>query len=114
VVVLSISKDNTMTHYRLNYLSPPNSKATIRKRSRRWVASLVTGILCLVFAILFFGGLGTAFRFRGKHLTLRQQHDALRLRYDSLYAAKLQTDKELVKTKAQLNVLQQADKKTEN
>ena len=102
-----------MTHYKLNYFPTPTPKATIRKRSSQWAASFVTGILCLVFALVFFGGLGTAFRFRGQHLTLRQQHDALRLRYDSLYAAKLQTDKELVKTKAQLNVLQQTDKKPE-
>jgi hypothetical protein len=96
-----------MTHYKLNYFSTPNPKATIRKRSRQWAASLVTGILCLVFAMLFFGGLGTAFRFRGQHLTLRQQHDALRLRYDSLYAAKLQTDRQLNELRKEMRALQQ-------
>lgn len=95
-----------MTQYKLNYFSTPNPKAVIQKRSRRWVASLVTGILCLVFAMLFFGGLGTAFRFRGQHLTLRQQHDVLRLRYDSLYAAKLQTDRQLKELHKQLQLLQ--------
>lgn len=102
-----------MNHYKLNYFSTPNPKATIRKRSRQWAASLVTGMLFLVFAVLFFGGVGTAFRYRGQHQTLRQQHDALRLRYDSLYAAKLQTEKELVNTKAQLNRLQQANQMPE-
>lgn len=98
-----------MTQYKLNYFSTPNPKAVIRHRSRQWAATLVTGVLFLVFAVLFFGGVGTAFRYRGQHHTLRQQHDALRLRYDSLYAAKLQTDKELVRTKNQLKELQQAN-----
>ncbi|AEI50059.1 hypothetical protein [Runella slithyformis] len=95
-----------MTKYKLNYLSTPNPKAVIPKRSRPWAASLVTGIICLVFTMLFFGGLGTAFRFRGQHLTLREQHDALRLRYDSLYAAKLQTDRQLKELQKQLEFLQ--------
>lgn len=94
-----------MTHYKLNYF--PTPKATIRKRSSQWAASFVTGILCLVFALVFFGGLGTAFRFRGQHLTLRQQHDALRLRYDSLYAAKLQTDRQLNELRKEMQALQQ-------
>ena len=96
-----------MTHYKLNYFSTPNPKATIRKRSRQWAASLVTGMLILVFAVLFFGGVGTAFRYRGQHQTLRQQHDALRLRYDSLYAAKLQTDRQLDELRKEMRALQQ-------
>ncbi len=96
-----------MTHYKLNYFPTPTPKATIRKRSSQWAASFVTGILCLVFALVFFGGLGTAFRFRGQHLTLRQQHDALRLRYDSLYAAKLQTDRQLNELRKEMQALQQ-------
>lgn len=64
------------------------------------------GIVVLAFTMLFFGGLGTAFRYRGQHLSLRQQHDALRLRYDSLYAAKLQTDRQLNELRKEIQLLQ--------
>ncbi|WP_428658082.1 hypothetical protein [Runella sp.] len=87
-----------MAHYKLDYFSTPD-KAVINKRNRQWAASFVAGALFLVFILLFFGGIGTAFRYREQHQLLRQQHDALRLRYDSLYAAKLQVEKELVKAK---------------
>ncbi len=97
-----------MTRYKLDYFSTPNPKATVRKRSRRWAATLVGSIVFLAFVMLFFGGLGTAFRYRGQHQSLQQQHDALRLRYDSLYAAKLQTDKELATIRKQLELLQKS------
>ncbi|RDB05534.1 hypothetical protein [Runella aurantiaca] len=97
-----------MTRYKLDYFSTPNPQATVRKRSRRWAATFVGGIVFLAFALLFFGGLDTAFRYRGQHQSLQQQHDALRLRYDSLYAAKLQTDKQLNMIRKQLELLQKS------
>ncbi|NBB21103.1 hypothetical protein GVN20_17175 [Runella sp. CRIBMP] len=95
-----------MTRYKLDYFSTPNPQATVRKRSRRWASTFVGGIVVLAFTMLFFGGLGTAFRYRGQHQSLRQQHDALRLRYDSLYAAKLQTDRQLNELRKQIQLLQ--------
>jgi hypothetical protein len=90
-----------MAHYKIDYLTPPSINR-VRRSNRRSVTTWVASIAFFVFALLFFGGLGTAFRYRGQHLTLRQEHDALRLRYDSLYAAKLQTDAQLVQVRLQL------------
>lgn len=102
-----------MAHYKLDYFSMPDSKAVIRKRNRQWATSFVAGALFLVFVLLFFGGIGTAFRYREQHQHLRQQHDALRLRYDSLYAAKLQVEKELVKAKNEVGLSQQENQEFE-
>ena len=94
-----------MAQYKIDYLTPSSIKK-VRRSNRRSVTTWVASIAFFVFALLFFGGLGTAFRYRGQHLTLRQEHDVLRLRYDSLYAAKLQTDAQLVQVRLQLQNLE--------
>ncbi len=94
-----------MARYKIDYLIPPNVKRR-RKPNRHSVTTWIASIAFFVVALLFFGGVGTAFRYRGQHQTLRQQHDALRLRYDSLYGAKLQADKQLMKVRRQLELLQ--------
>jgi hypothetical protein len=93
-----------MAHYKIDYFTPPNEQRP-SKANRRYMTSLLASIAFFVFSILFFGGLGTAFQFRGQHLTLRQQHDALRLQYDSLHAAKLQSDKQLIQMRQQLQLI---------
>lgn len=94
-----------MAHYKINYLIPPNVKGR-RKSKRHSVTTWIASIAFFAFALLSFGGIGTAFRYRGQHLTLRQEHDALRLRYDSLYGAKLHSDKQLMALRRKLELLQ--------
>jgi hypothetical protein len=97
--------DNTMARYKIDYLTPPTVKKGHRSNQRS-VTTWLASIAFFVFALLFFGGLGTAFRYRGQHQTLRQQHDALRLRYDSLYAAKLEADERLIQMRRQLQSIE--------
>ncbi|MFN8347969.1 MAG: hypothetical protein U0X91_23390 [Spirosomataceae bacterium] len=92
--------------YKLDYFSTPAPPVNMRKRNRRWVSALVTSIVVLAGIILFFGIAHTAFRFREQHQNLQRRHDVLRLRYDSLYAAKLQADKELESVGKQLQLFQ--------
>ena len=89
--------------YKLDYLSTPAPQAKLRRQKSRGGANFVTGIVILVGIMLFFGGLNTAFRFREQHQNLQQRHDVLRLRYDSLYAAKLQADKQMETVRRQLH-----------
>jgi hypothetical protein len=95
-----------MARYKLDYFAAPHSQKVPAKQHRQWVITWVASLVFIVFTLLFFGGVGTAFRYRGQHQTLRKQHDVLRLRYDSLYAAKLQADKQLGKLQKQLQLLQ--------
>ncbi len=96
-----------MARYKLDYFSAVKPDESVRRKNRHWAATWVAGIVVLVFTMLFFGGLGTAFKYRGEHRSLRQQHDELRLRYDSLYAEKLQADKRLNQLQRQVRFLQQ-------
>lgn len=95
-----------MSRYKLDYFAAPPTQKVSAKQHRQWVITWVASLVFIVFALLFFGGVGTAFRYRGQHQTLSRQHDVLRLRYDSLYAAKLQADKQLGKLQKQLQSLQ--------
>lgn len=94
-----------MARYKIDYLTPPTVRKG-RRSNRRTVTTWIASIAFFVFALLFFGGLGTAFRYRGQHLSLRQEHNALRLKYDSLYAAKLQADVQLMQLRRQLQMLE--------
>lgn len=103
---MSQPKGKTVIRYKLDF-SETSKTRVIRRTSRKWAITVVASVFFMTFALLFFGGLGTAFRYRDQHLSLREQHDSLRLRYDSLYAAKLEADRKLVQMQGELKLLQQ-------
>jgi heme/copper-type cytochrome/quinol oxidase subunit 2 len=105
-VILLTEKGTDMSRYKLDYFAAPHSPKVSAKQHREWIITWVASLVFIVFALLFFGGVGTAFRYRSQHQTLRKQHDMLRLRYDSLYAAKLQADKQLGNLRNQLQSFQ--------
>jgi len=96
-----------MNHFKLDYTRNCSSEKKITKKNRMWATSIVISICILCFTLLLFGGIGTAFQHRNEHKSLRERHDDLRLRYDSLFAAKLQTEKQLGHARAELQQLQQ-------
>lgn len=95
-----------MSRYKLDYFAAPHSQKGGDKRHRQRAMTWVISLVFMLIALLFLGGVGTNFRYRNQYQVLHQRHDVLRLRYDSLYAAKLQADKQLGKLRKQLQLLQ--------
>ena len=71
-----------MARYTLDYSVPVPARRRTRSRPGRW--PLVVALLSLCFGLIAFI---YAYHVRAENLHLRQQRDALLLRYDSLQAA---------------------------
>ncbi|MFN3381825.1 hypothetical protein [Runella zeae] len=90
-----------MARYSLDYSFKNTFPSPPQKRNY----GLVWGIGMLLFAFLFFGGIGTAFHFRNSHLSLVKAHNRLKVSYDSLHSAKQHADYQLYEMKAKLQQL---------
>ncbi|MEZ4904604.1 MAG: hypothetical protein R2822_24080 [Spirosomataceae bacterium] len=95
-----------MNRYKLDYFTPTTNNKVSSRGKRSWVTMMVFGICLFCLTLLLFGGIGTNFQDHGERKSLRQQHDELSLRYDSLFAAKLQTEKQLIEARQRLRILQ--------
>ena len=85
-----------MANYQLNY-TPQEANTNGSKRPARshWHATMAWALGFLLFGLAFFTLVGTAFKYRTTPLSLRQEYDRLALKYDSLYAVKLNADKKV-------------------
>lgn len=100
-----------MNRYKLDYSTPIVPKIIPEQRKRRWSTTIIVSICFFCFVLLLFGGIGTSFQNHGNHKSLREQHDELQLRYDSLFAAKLQVEKQLSKVQYELQLITKTSEK---
>ena len=84
-----------MASYKLDFSQPDKKTQLRQKRSRHWGFTVLAGILAFGFALLFFNGINSAFKPKNKAVLLQHQHQKLLVRYDSLYEAKKQADRQL-------------------
>lgn len=105
-----------MANYQLNYApQEANTSGSQRPNRSDWRATMAWAMGFLLFGLAFFTLVGTAFKDRIAPLSLRQQYDQLALKYDSLYAVKLNADKKIARLQAELQherALLQTVKKT--
>ncbi|TAE91382.1 MAG: hypothetical protein EAZ14_08705 [Runella slithyformis] len=96
-----------MTHYKLDFSQRDPETANARNNRSLWGMNVAWAMGCLAFGLVFFGIVGTSFQQRVSHLSLRQEYDLLALKYDSLYATKLNTDKKIADLHRQIQQLRQ-------
>ena len=105
-----------MANYQLNYApQEANKNGSQRPNRSHWHATMAWALGFLLFGLAFFTLVGTAFKDRIAPLSLRQQYDRLALKYDSLYAVKLNADKKIASLQTELqheHALLQTTKKT--
>jgi len=84
-----------MAHYKLNYAPQDINTNKARVNRSQWAITMVWGLGFLVFGLAFFGVVDMAFNHRATQLSLRKEYNQLALKYDSLYAVKLNADKKI-------------------
>jgi hypothetical protein len=90
-----------MAHYKLDF-SQNQKTARARRNRSRWGTTVIWVLSVTAFGLVLFGSVGTVFKQRTSHLTLRQEYEQLALKYDSLYALKIQNDKKIAELQSQL------------